>query len=94
MNLYVSNLSDKITDESLGAIFAKHGEISSSKIIKDHTSGYSRGFGFVDMPNDAEAQNAMEKINGTVVDGRNVSVTEARPRPTQKGTFIDRLKNQ
>lgn len=93
MNLYVSNLGNQITDESLRAIFATHGEVSSSKIIKDHATGFSRGFGFVDMPNDSEAQTAMEKINDTVVDGRNVSVKEARPRPTQQGTFIDRLKN-
>lgn len=94
MNLYVSNLGNKITDESLRAIFATHGEVSSSKIIKDHTTGYSRGFGFIDMPNDLEAQNAIERINDTVVDGRNVSVKEARPRPAQKGTFIERLKNR
>jgi RNA recognition motif-containing protein len=93
MNLYVSNLGDQITDESLRAIFATHGEVSSSKIIKDHTTGSSRGFGFVDMPNNVEAQIAMERINGVVVNGRNVSVKEARPRPEPKGTFIERLKN-
>ena len=93
MNLYVSNLGDQITDESLRAIFATHGEVSSSKIIKDQGTGFSRGFGFVDMPSDAHAQTAIEKINGTVVNGRNVSVKEARPRPEAKGTFIERLKN-
>ena len=93
MNLYVSNLGDQITDESLGAIFATHGEVCSSKIIKDHLTGYSRGFGFIDMPNDTEAQKAVEKINGMVVNGRNVSVKQARPRPEPRGTFIERLKN-
>ena len=93
MNLYVSNLGDQITDESLRAIFATHGEVNSSKIIKDHTTGNSRGFGFIDMPNDSHAQSAMEKINGTIVNGRNVSVKEAKPRPEAKGTFIERLKN-
>jgi RNA recognition motif-containing protein len=93
MNLYVSNLGDQITDESLRAIFATHGEVNSSKIIKDHSNGSSRGFGFVDMPNDQEAQRAMEKINGVVVNGRNVSVKQARPRAEPKGTFIERLKN-
>jgi RNA recognition motif-containing protein len=93
MNLYVSNLGDQITDESLRAIFATHGQVSSSKIIKDHTTGSSRGFGFVDMPNDLDAQSAIEKINGMVVNGRNVSVKEAKPRPAAKGTFIERLKN-
>jgi RNA recognition motif-containing protein len=93
MNLYVSNLGTQITDESLRAIFATHGEVSSSKIIKDHGTGSSRGFGFVDMPNDDDAQKAIDKINGMVVNGRNVSVKEARPRPEPKGTFIERLKN-
>ena len=93
MNLYVSNLGDQITDESLRAIFATHGEVNSSKIIKDHSNGSSRGFGFVDMPNDQEAQRAMEKINGVVVNGRNVSVKQARPRAEPKGTFIERLRN-
>jgi len=93
MNLYVSNLGDQITDESLRAIFATHGEVNSSKIIKDHSTGNSRGFGFIDMPNDSHAQSAMDKINGTIVNGRNVSVKEAKPRPEPKGTFIERLKN-
>jgi RNA recognition motif-containing protein len=93
MNLYVSNLGEQITDESLRVIFATHGNVSSSRIIKDRFSGYSRGFGFVDMPDDDEAQNAIEKINGMVVNGKNVSVTEARPRPEQRGSLIDRLKN-
>lgn len=93
MNLYVSNLGDQITDESLRAVFATHGEVNSSKIIKDHSTGASRGFGFVTMPNDEHAQTAIEKINGTIVNGRNLSVKKARPRPEPKGTFIERLKN-
>jgi RNA recognition motif-containing protein len=93
MNLYVSNLGEQITDESLRAIFATHGEVSTSKIIKDHKTGNPRGFGFVDMPNDTEAQNAISKIHGTIVDGCNISVKEARPKPIQRKTFIDRLKN-
>lgn len=93
MNLYVSNLGDQVTDESLRAIFATYGEVASSKIVKDRFSGYSRGFGFVEMPDDSQATDAMTKINGTIVNGRNVSVKEARPRPAQKGTFISRLKN-
>lgn len=94
MNLYVSNLGDKITDESLRVIFATHGEVNSSRVIKDRFTGSSRGFAFVEMPNDAEAGNAISKIDGTVVDGRNISVKEARPQPspTQKGTFISRLR--
>jgi RNA recognition motif-containing protein len=80
MNLYVSNLGDQITDESLRAVFATHGEVSSSKIIRNYSTGYSIGFGFVNMPNDNEAVKAMEKINGTVVNGRSVVVEKARPR--------------
>ena len=79
MDLYVSNLGDEITDESLRAIFATHGEVNSYKIIKHHVTGQSRGFAFIDMPNDTEAQKAMQKINGTVVNGRNLSVKQAMP---------------
>lgn len=93
MNLYVSNLGDQITDESLRAVFATYGAVSSSNIIKDHLSGHSRGFGFINMPNDDEAQKAIGKINGVVVNGRNVSVKEARPVPKPGGKFIDRSKN-
>jgi len=93
MNLYVSNLGDQITDESLRAIFATHGDVNSSKIIKHHVTGLSRGFGFIDMPSDTDAQTAMGKINGMVVNGRNVSVKEAKPRPEPKNSLIERLKN-
>lgn len=88
MNLYVSNLGEQITDESMRGVFATYGEVSSSKIIKDRFTGYSRGFGFVEMPNQAEAKNAMEKINGSVLNGRNVLVTEARPRPVAKNVDL------
>jgi RNA recognition motif-containing protein len=84
MNLYVSNLGDQITDESLLVIFATHGKVNSSKIVKHHITGQSRGFGFIDMPNDGEAQKAIEKINGTVVNGRSVSVQMARPKTEPK----------
>lgn len=92
MNLYVSNLGDKVTDESLRAIFATHGTVHSSKVIKDHFTGSSRGFGFVEMSDDEEAGNAIKKINGAVLDGRNVSVKRAKPRPGPKGSLIERLR--
>ena len=60
MHLYFSNLGEQITDNSLEAIFATHGKVNSCRISKDRFSGYSRGFGFVDMPDDGEAQNAMK----------------------------------
>lgn len=93
MNLYVSNLGDQITDESLEAIFATHGKVISARVIKDHFNGYSKGFAFVQMPNDEEAQKAMEKINGMVVNGSNVSVQPAKPNNTFNDGFTSRLKN-
>jgi RNA recognition motif-containing protein len=93
MNLYVSNLGDQITDDSLEAIFATHGKVNSCRIIKDRFSGYSRGFGFVDMPDDDEAKNAMKKIHAMVINGQNVSVKEAKPRTQFNGTLIGGFKN-
>lgn len=80
MNIYVSNLSFKLQDEDLKNIFTACGEVSSAKIIMDNQSGRSRGFGFVEMPNDDDARAAIEKLNGTEADGRNIVVNEARPR--------------
>lgn len=88
MHLYVSNLGDQITDESLGAIFATHGKVISARVIKDGFNGYSRGFAFVDMPNDQEAQKAIEKLDGMVVNGRSVSVMEAKAKGEQRNAFI------
>ena len=93
MHLYVSNLGDQITNDSLHSIFATHGQVRSSKIITDQNTGMSRGFGFVEMPNDDEAQVAMVRIDGAVVNGRNISVKEARPAVERKTTFIERFKN-
>lgn len=92
MNIYVSNLGGKITDESLRAIFATHGEVRSAKVIKDHATGYSRGFGFVEMSDNTAAEDAIAKIDGTVIDGRSISVSQAKPRPP-KESIIDKLKN-
>lgn len=78
MNLYVSNLGNEITDESLRAVFATYGEVSASRIVKQPSV---ESFGFVEMPNEAEAEKAIKKINGTVVNGRNLSVKESLPRP-------------
>ncbi len=80
MNIYVSNLSFKLQDEDLKNIFTPCGEVTSAKVIQDNQSGRSRGFGFVEMSNDDEARAAIEKLNGTEVDGRNIVVNEARPR--------------
>ena len=80
MNIYVSNLNFKLQDEDLKQVFAGFGEVSSAKVIRDNQSGRSRGFGFVEMPNDDEARAAIEKLNGTEIDGRSIVVNEARPR--------------
>lgn len=92
MNLYVSNLGEQITDESLHAIFSTHGAVASSNVIKDQFTGNSRGFGFVDMPNEEEASNAIFKINGAILDGRIISVEEASPMPVHKGSYPARTR--
>lgn len=77
--LYVGNLSYSATDDSLKQLFAEAGEVTSANVIIDKMSGRSRGFGFVEMANDAEADAAVEKYNGMEHDGRKLVVNEARP---------------
>ncbi|MFT3702776.1 MAG: RNA-binding protein [Agriterribacter sp.] len=85
MNMYVSNLSFHTTDDDLKNLFAEFGEVSSSKIITDRESGRSRGFGFVEMPDDSSAQKAMQSLNGKDIEGRSLSVTVARPKEQRSG---------
>jgi RNA recognition motif-containing protein len=80
MNLYISNLGEQITDESLRAIFATYGVVHSANIAKDQFTGFSRGFAFIEMPNDNEALAAISRINGSVLNGRSVSVEKAKPK--------------
>jgi|RhiMetdeSRZDD1v2_1073273.scaffolds.fasta_scaffold51972_2 RNA recognition motif-containing protein len=80
MNIYVSNLGSDIQDDDLKKLFTAFGEVSSSKIINDRETGRSRGFGFVEMPDDHSAKNAIEQLNGASVKGKTVSVVEARPK--------------
>jgi len=80
MNIYISNLSFKLQDEDLKQVFTSFGEVTSAKVIRDNQSGRSRGFGFVEMASDDDARAAIEKLNGTEVDGRTIVVNEARPR--------------
>ena len=77
--LYVGNLSYNTTDASLKAAFATLGEVESANVISDKMTGRSRGFGFVNMVNDEEALVAIEKMNGTDVEGRKLTVNEAKP---------------
>jgi len=85
MNIYVGNLAYRTDDESLRQAFAQFGEVSRVNVIKDKFSGESRGFGFVEMPNDDEARTAMEALNGKDLDGRALNVNEARPREDRGG---------
>jgi RNA recognition motif-containing protein len=80
MNIYVSNLSYDTTTESLQELFAEYGEISSTNIIKDRDSGRSRGFGFVEMPNDTNAQKAIDELNNSDFEGKTITVNMARPK--------------
>ena len=80
MNIYVGNLSFQTTDDDLRQAFQAHGEVSGANIIRDKFSGDSRGFGFVEMPSDDEAQAAIAGLNGTDMGGRTLNVNQARPR--------------
>jgi RNA recognition motif-containing protein len=80
MNIYVGNLSRETTEEDLRHAFEGFGQIASATIIKDKMSGRSRGFGFVEMPNKAEAQAAISGLNGKELKGQRIIVNEARPR--------------
>ncbi len=80
MNMYVSNLSFRLSEQELGDVFSQYGEVSSVKIIKDRESGRSRGFGFVEMPNEDQARAAMEALANYELGGRNINVSEARQR--------------
>jgi RNA recognition motif-containing protein len=80
MNIYVRNISYNLSEDELKSTFAQYGEVSSVKIITDRDTGRSRGFGFVEMPNDVEAQSAINSLDGQAVKGRNIGVSEARQR--------------
>jgi RNA recognition motif-containing protein len=80
MNIYVGSLSRDVTEADLREAFQAFGEVTSASVIKDKYSGESRGFGFVEMPNRAEAQAAISGQNGKSLKGRTVTVNEARPR--------------
>jgi RNA recognition motif-containing protein len=85
MNIYVGNLSFDATEDDVRQAFASHGEVSSVNIIIDRETGRSRGFGFVEMPNDEEARKAIEAVNLQEIAGRPVNVNEARPRKDRGG---------
>ncbi len=90
--LYVGGLAYSVTDKDLEQLFAEHGAVTSSAVIKDRGSGQSKGFGFVEMENDAEAAAAMAALNGKEVSGRSITVNEARPQEDRRsgGGFRNR----
>ena len=80
MNIYVSNLSFNVQDEDLREFFTPFGEVSTAKIITDRETGRSRGFGFVEMSDDAASQKAIAELNDSSIDGRTIKVMEAKPK--------------
>jgi RNA recognition motif-containing protein len=82
MNIYVGNLNFDISDVDLKEIFEEYGAVSSAKVISDKFSGKSKGFGFVEMDNQDEAQNAVKELNGATLESRKMVVNEARERKT------------
>jgi cold-inducible RNA-binding protein len=83
--LYVGNLTYGVTDSTLEQLFAQHGTVQSAQVIMDRDTGRSKGFGFVEMGSDQEAQAATAALNGKEVDGRKLTVNEARPREDRGG---------
>ena len=80
MNIYVGNLPYNLTEDDLKAAFSEFGEVSSANIIMDKMSGQSKGFGFVEMPDNSEADQAIKALNESALNGRNIKVNQARPR--------------
>ena len=85
IKIYVGNLSFKTDENSLRAAFEAHGQVASASIVMDRETGRSRGFGFVEMASDEEAKNAFTAMNGQNLDGRDLTVNEARPREPRAG---------
>ena len=85
MNIYVGNLTFEVTEDALHVAFTAHGEVASARVITDRMTGRSRGFGFVEMPNNDEAEAAIKAMNGKDFQGRTLTVNEARPRENGGG---------
>ena len=85
--LYVGNLPYSVTEEQLHQHFGQHGSVLSARIVTDKFTGRSKGFGFIEMSSDAEAERAINAINGTEFEGRNVVVSEARPQAPRESSF-------
>ena len=87
MNIYVGSLNFKMTEADLKEKFEEYGEVTSAKIIIDKYSGKSKGFGFVEMPNEAEAKKAIEELNGSDIQGRKIIVNESIERADRRSNF-------
>ena len=87
MNIYVGSLNFKMTEADLREKFEEYGEVTSAKIIFDKYSGKSKGFGFVEMPNEAEAKKAIEELNGAEIQGLRIIVNESIERPDRRSNF-------
>lgn len=87
MNIYVGNLQYSVDEDDLRGIFEEYGEVSSVKIIMDKFTGKSKGFGFVDMTDDAAGTKAIEALNDAELEGRNMRVNEAREREDSRSSF-------
>lgn len=81
MNIFVAQLNFRIQSESLKEIFEEYGEVTSAKVVKDMATGRSKGFGFVEMADEAAALTAIEELNGAEVEGKTIVVKKANPRP-------------
>lgn len=87
MNIYISNLNFRTKNESLQALFAQYGDVATANIITDRETGRSRGFGFVEMNDETEGQNAIEALNGTEFEGMTLTVNVARPKTERTGGY-------
>ena len=85
MNIYVGNLSYDTDDQALREVFEKYGTVDSVNVIFDKYSGRSKGFGFIEMPDNSEAQTALDELDGKELDGRNIKVNQAKPREERGG---------
>ena len=94
MNIYVGNLSSDVTDETIRKAFESFGEVTSAKVIKDKYTDQSRGFGFVEMPVQSQAQTAITSLNGKDLQGKEMKVSEARPRPSEGRTRGGRMEDK
>ena len=93
MNIYIANLSYSITDADLQTLFQEYGEVTSAQIITDRETGRSRGFGFVEMPNESEGLKAIKELNETEYDGKVIVVNVAKPK-TEKRNFNNNRRDR